>query len=173
MERLSRNPRLTSSALMWAVVLGMLMQFWLAPAVEATSRSGGYARGYTETDNDPTLTCSAEVVLVSMESVLEVDEGDDVAYTFSIYWWDNRTGASLPQAHHLFYISSTYPTRNPQAVQKNVYTYGSTSSSDLLTLTWPDVDENVRVYVTWYASINVNYGDCTDSDYVSEYHDYN
>lgn len=153
------------------MVLGMFLQFWLALAVEATVRTGGVARGYTETDNDPSLTCDADVVLVSMETVLEVDEDDDVAYIFLIYWWDNRTGASLPQAHY-YYISSTYPGRNPQAVEKNVYTYGSTSSSDQLTLTWYGVKENVRVYVTWYASINVNSGDCTDSDYVSEYHDY-
>lgn len=171
MDLFRRKNDLASSAVMWIIVLGVLMQFAIAPAVAPEARVGGLAKGITECANSGGLTCDAEVTLLQMSPVLELDEGDTVHYGFFVYWYDNRTGPSLPQTYHYFNLTVTYQG-SPVSDEKGVYTYGSASGSDYVEVFIYDADENERVYVDWLASINVNSGDCTDLDSVNTYHDY-
>ncbi|MCJ2563785.1 MAG: hypothetical protein LN417_06825 [Candidatus Thermoplasmatota archaeon] len=171
MKRLRSKYGTLSPLMAWTVVLGMILQFAVAPGIAPEARVGGLAKGITECANSGGLTCDAEVTLLEMSSVPDVDEGDDVHYGYFVYWYDNRTGTSLPQAYHYFSLTVTHQG-SPQSDTKGVCTYGSTSGSDYLEVTLQDVDENVRVYVLWYASIDVNNGDCTDTDFINTYQDY-
>lgn len=171
MDLFRRKNGLVSSAVMWSVVLGMLMQFAIGPAVAPEARVGGLAKGITECANSGGLTCDADVTLLEMQLNLELDEGDTVHYGFFVYWYDNRTGVALPQTYHYFNLTVTYQSV-PVSDEKGVYTYGSTSGSDYVEVFIYDADENERVYVDWYASINVNSGDCTDSDSINTSHHY-
>lgn len=172
MKRMRNKHTIFSHLIAWTVILGVTLQFAVAPGIAPEARVGGLAKGITECDNTGGLTCDAEVTVIQMSSTLELDPGDDVHYGFFVYWYDNRTGVSLLQTYHYFNLTATYPNRPDQSDEKGVYTYGSASGSEYLEVFFYDVSENVRVYVNWSASIDVNSGDCTDLDYVYTYQDY-
>lgn len=156
--------RLITSAIVWGVVLIFLVQILIAPNVMAKDVYGGSANGLTECDDDPSLTCSAIVTIRDVPYVLDVDDGDDVYFIDYIYWYDNRS-ANSPKTTHTFNITIEYPGRLPKEEKRQEDTYGDDSGSGSFRNTVNDVSEDVTITVHYYADIDVNYGECTDSDH--------
>ncbi len=156
--------RLITSAIVWGVVLTFLMQILMAPNVMAKDVYGGSANGLTECDDDPSLTCSAIVTIRDVPYVLDVDNGDTVYFTYYIYWYDNRS-ANSPKTTHTFNITIEYPGRPLIDMEWPKYTYGDDSGSGSPENQVDDVSEDVTITVHYYADIDVNNGDCTDSDH--------
>ncbi len=161
MEESRNRSMMSSSVIVWAVILAMWTVFSFSPTALAADVWGAEGYGMTTCDSS---TCDADVWALVLPA-RDVDDGDTVWIWYNFTWEDVRRSSS-PQAQHQFMISATYPGRIPYAVTRLVGTYGDERGSDNLLITVPDVQEGKTINVGWYASIDIDATDCHDSDQV-------
>ena len=151
-----------TSVILWAVILMMWTQIAIGGNVRAEDEIyGGSSYAYT-TVSDEYDVCDADVYGTSVQSVLDVDDGDTVYYEFHLDYVDLRTGEDNPTATHIFTIAIYYPGRPPSAYQKQYYTHKVQDSG--YDIEFEHSVQNVHppvynVYISWHASVSCD--DCT------------